>query len=376
MHNVSTRTKSKLSTTYSRLLVDNHITDIDPEFMRDYSAKEHTRIVASSGVESVMVYACCHNGNCYYPTKVGHIHANLGGKDIFGQTVEQFKQKGIIPTAYYTVCWHNDSAKNHPSWRFVDVLGRSNSGRYWLSCPNNPQYRQFAKDQLAEIAAYDVAGIFIDMSFWPGICVCDCCREKYRSRSGVEIPEVLDWTSPAWLDFQNAREVWIADFAKDLTAHIKSIKPQMLVTHQFAPVLLGWYLGMSKAFLDAVDYPSGDFYGGRDQHRLGAKIFESFTVQEPFEFMTSRCVNLYDHTSTKSDEEMFASAASTLAHGGVYFFIDAINPNGTLQESFYSRLGKVSAKLKPFKDKIAQAKRLCVYLRQWRLGCRCSTHCC
>lgn len=50
--------------------------------------------------------------------------------------------------------------------------------------------------------------------------------------------------------------------------------------------------------------------------------------------MTSRCVTLYDHTSVKSDDELFLHALTTLANGGAYFFIDAINPDGTLEESF------------------------------------------
>ena len=48
--------------------------------------------------------------------------------------------------------------------------------------------------------------------------------------------------------------------------------------------------------------------------------------------MTSRGVSLRDHTSAKSDEELLLSTITTLANGGAYLLIDAINPDGTLEE--------------------------------------------
>ncbi|HPS52396.1 MAG TPA: beta-galactosidase trimerization domain-containing protein, partial [Phycisphaerae bacterium] len=150
---------------------------------------------------------------------------------------------------------------------------------------------------------------------------------------------------------------WLAEFAQAITEHIKKVKPGITVTHQFSPVLAGWLLGQSAGIAAASDYPSGDFYGGKNQHRLGVKVFNAFRHNDmPLEFMTSRCVDLWDHTSMKSEEELFCSAVTTLAHGGAYFFIDAINPDGTLEPSVYERLGKVSALAKPFTDIIKKLR--------------------
>ena len=85
---------------YSRLLIDNHITDQLPHFMTKFDTREYVRMVRLSGMEASMVYACDHNGNCYYPTKAGHMHGNLHGRDIFGETVAGLKDAGIVPVAY------------------------------------------------------------------------------------------------------------------------------------------------------------------------------------------------------------------------------------------------------------------------------------
>lgn len=331
---------------FSRLLIDNHTTDLKEEFMSRFSASEYVRLVEMSGVEAAMVYACNHVGNCFYPTKVGHIHQGMKGHDCFGETIALLRQKGIAPIAYYTATYHNDCAKKLPHTRLIDNMGMDHLGRYYYTCPNQPDAVDFYKQQIAEILQYDIDGIFIDMTFWPSICCCDGCRRKF----GRPLPEVIDWSDPNWVAFQRFREDSMAEFAKDLTEFARSCKPGVTVVHQFSPVLHGWYLGQSAGIAEASDYTSGDFYGGNLQHRLGAKVFDAFTQQRPFEFMTSRCVSLRDHTSNKSPDEMLLNALTTLANGGAYFFIDAINPDGTLNAAFYERLGEFNRKLTPFRE--------------------------
>jgi hypothetical protein len=331
---------------YTRLLIDNHITEDDPLAMTRFDPQRYVALVKQAGVEASMVYACCHNGNCYYPTKVGHMHRNLKGRDIFGETVNLLRQEGIVPVAYYTSIYHNHSAKTHPAWRMQDARGRQHDKRYWWSCPNNHDYVEFTKAQIGEVIAYDVDGIFIDMTFWPVVCTCPNCREKYLAQSGLDIPAVVDWSDPHWVSFQRFREQSMVTFCDELAGFIKS-KKDMTVTFQNSPIIFGWALGQTPGIADACDYTSADFYGGKYQHVLGAKIMAAATKNQPFEYMTSRCVNLNDHTSMKSEAELRCEAATTLANGGAYFFIDAINPDGTLTDAVYQRLGRVSATLAP-----------------------------
>ncbi len=332
---------------YSRLLVDNHITDLNPEYMSEYSVDEYVRLVQLAGVESAMIYACDHNGNCYYPTKTGHIHANIKG-DIFGDAVSLLREKNIVPIAYYTAIYHNDCAKRFPQARIIDNVGADHDGRYHFTCPNQPEAEVFYQGQLREILQYPVEGLFIDMTFWPSVCCCNECRKAF----GEPLPETIDWNDPKWVRFQRFRERSMVSFAQRLTDFAKSVKPGISVAHQFSPVLHGWYLGQSSGIAAASDYASGDFYGGKLQQRFAVKAFDAYTTHPPFEFMTSRCVDLHDHTSGKSDDELFLSALTTLANGGAYLFIDAINPNGTLEESFYARLSKINRALAPFRNEV------------------------
>ncbi len=341
---------------YSRMLIDNHITDLDPRFMSRFDPSEYVRMIKLSGAESSMVYACDHNGNSYYPTKIGHMHTGLHGRDIFGETIRGLTDAGIVPLAYTTIIYHNWSAKHHESWQVHDPVGKTHAGRYHWSCPNNDEYVEYCKSELSEILAYPVEGIFIDMTFWPTVCCCQSCREKFSAVAGMEIPEIIDWTDSAWVRFQRWREDSLAEFAMKLTHHVRQIRPEITVTHQFSPVLHGWFLGASSGIAMASDYASGDFYGGGLQQRFGVKAFATYSKHQPYEFMTSRCTSLHDHTSTKSDDELYLHAMTTLANGGAYFFIDAINPDGTLNEHFYQRLHKISQKLEPFRREVARLR--------------------
>ena len=337
---------------YSRLLIDNHITDLREEYMSRFSPEEYVRLVKMSGVEASMVYACDHNGNCYFPSRIGHVHKGLNGRDIFGETTALLRKEGVSPIAYYTVTYHRDCAEQLPHTSVRSVTGSTRSGRYKFTCPNQRDAVEFYKREIAEVLTYDLDGIFLDMTFWPKVCCCEACSKKF----GRPIPETIDWDSPEWVAFQRFREESLAEFAQELTDFVRKTKPGISVTHQFSPVLHGWYMGQSTAIAEASDYSSGDFYGGKLQHRFGAKVFDAFTSHRPFEFMTSRCVNLYDHTSTKSDDELFFSALTSLASGGAYFFIDAINPDGTLHEPFYRRLQAINKRLRPYKEAVAEAR--------------------
>ena len=104
-----------------------------------------------------------------------------------------FAKKGIIPRAYYTVVYQRHAARGNPDWRVSQIEGAQSYRRSWYCCPNSLTYRDFAKAQIREICDYDIDALFIDMTFWPGICVCHNCRDRFLKESGREFPQTVDW---------------------------------------------------------------------------------------------------------------------------------------------------------------------------------------
>ena len=60
-----------------------------------------------------------------------------------------------------------------------------------------------------------------------------------------------------------------------------------------------------------------------------------------YEFHTSRCTDLKDHTTSKSASALAQQAAIALAHNGAFLFIDAIDPVGTLNPAVYETIGPI-----------------------------------
>ncbi len=334
----------------SRLLVDMHIPDWDPRMLARLDPDEYVRTVARGRSSAIMLYCNSHVGPTLYPSELSAAHARLSDRDFVGGVFKAAKRRKLAVIAYYSAVYNNAAFLDHPEWRITPDQGEApyRTSRYGTCCPNSP-YRDFASAQAAELCSrYDFDGIFFDMLFWPYTCYCRHCRKRFREEVGSNIPTVINWNDPAWMGYQRARERWMSELAGLLTATVRTARPGMTVTHQMSPVLHGWRTAMPYSLTEHCDYASGDFYGPPIHQSVVCKIFESISVRKPFEFMTSRCVNLWDHVTMKSAAEMEMQAFLAPAHSAAFMFIDAINPDGSLNPRVYDRIGQVFRQLKPY----------------------------
>ena len=87
-----------------------HIPGIGSEFDADAFADTFAR----AHVNSVTVFAKCHHGMCYYPTKTGTVHPGLkAGRDLLGEQIEALHKRGIRAPIYTTVVWEEDVARRY-----------------------------------------------------------------------------------------------------------------------------------------------------------------------------------------------------------------------------------------------------------------------
>jgi hypothetical protein len=344
---------------FRRNLVDMHIEDWDASFLSQFDANNYVAMLKKAHVQSAMLYANSHVGYCYWPTPVGRMHAGIKGRDILGELVGLCRQEGMDVILYYTLVYDNWAYDHHPSWRILDCEGKASrerrertlsSGRYGVCCPNSSGYREYVRGQLADLAKrYDFQGMFLDMTFWPLVCYCDSCRQRFAREVGGEMPATIDWDNARWVEFQYKREEWLSEFAHFATAALKTAKPEATVDHQFSTSLHDWVRGSTDAIADASDYCGGDFYGGFHQQSFICKLFYNLTRGRPFEYHTSRCYpSLLDHTTMKTKEMLEMHACIALAHYGAFLFIDAIDPVGTLNPKVYETLGEVFSKTKQY----------------------------
>jgi hypothetical protein len=341
---------------YRRNLVDMHIDDWDESFLSRLDPKTYVELLKKAQVQSAMVYANSHVGYCYWPSKTGEMHRGIGGRDVFGQITALCHKEGMDVVAYYTLIYNNWAYGHDPSWRIVDVKGRGSrersgrAARYGVCCPNSPGHRDFVERQLRELCtSYEFEGIFLDMTFWPAVCYCSWCRERFAREVDGEIPTTIDWRDPRWLTFQKKREEWLVEFAAFATGTVKSCNPDISVEHQSSVYTQNWMFGTTLGLAPHNDYLGGDFYGGFAQQSFICKLYDSVTPNKPAEFMTSRCYpGLVDHTTLKSKEMLELHTYLALAHNAAFLFIDAIDPAGTLNPKVYETMGQIFDKSKHY----------------------------
>lgn len=342
---------------YRRNLVDMHIEDWDEQFLSKFDPETYVDMLKLGNVKSAMIYANSHVGHCYWPTKTGHMHRGIKGRDVLGETFDLCHKAGIEVILYYSLIFNNWAHKKHPEWRVVGIDGEDSritrlgrASRYGVCCPNSPRYRKFVLAQIDEFCYnYDFEGVFFDMTFWPIVCYCPDCKKRYKEETSEELPETIDWNAPSWIKFQKKREQWIAEFAGLVTDAVKKHKPDVAVQHNSATVPLSWTLGVSELVTNHYDYCSGDFYGGVLQQSFICKLYYNLTPNMPFEYMTSFCYpGLNDHTATKPKELIECRGFLTIAHAGAFLVIDAIDPVGTLHERRYKILGDVFRKIQKY----------------------------
>lgn len=341
---------------YRRNLVDMHIEDWNKEFLSKFSPEDYLDNLRRAHIQATMIYLQSHAGHCYFPTKVGHMHSALNGReDMIKRLIDLCRADGIKVVGYYSLIYNTYEEDRHPEWRIITgsdgSSARQRGGRYGHCCPNNPEYRDFIVAQIREIADYfTLDGMFYDMTFWPGICRCTHCMDIYKKAGFNGLPEE-NWNDPDWRKLVDLRIKAMGEFAKFVTDATRRIMPRVSVEHNYANGVAGdtFENGATELINEQCDYTGGDLYGDLYNHSFTAKYYYGVTKNQPFEYMTCRCDRtLNAHTVTKTEEYLSTEVMLTAAHHGASFIIDAIDPAGTLDKRVYDRIGKVFERQLPY----------------------------
>ncbi len=336
-------------TAYRRAVVDMHIPDWDPAFLSEFDADQYVQRLVDARAQSIVAYAQSHVGLFNYPTKVGQQHRSLKGRDLVQEIIDRCHAHGIAVVIYVSLIFDRWAADNHPEWRMRtwDDQPMGEGGRHGLMCPNSP-YREYVRAFATEISqTFAFEGIRFDMTFWPGICYCRHCQERFAAEVGGELPRTVDWLDEKWVAFQRRREQWLVEFAAVATGAVRRHRPSATVEHQSSTFPLDWVFGVTAPLAGQNDFLQGDFYGDFLQGSFVRKLLEDLTPNRPFGFETSFAVDLGNHTTPKSEPLLEAKASAAIADNAAFIFIDGIDPIGTLNPLVYRRMGGIFDRLMP-----------------------------
>ncbi len=328
---------------WRRGVLDMHITEDNPRFMTQFDPQRFVDLMLEARLQSVVLYAHSHVGSCFYPSLIAPVHAGPDGRDIFGETVELCHANDIAVVGYMSLIYDTLTWRKRPDWRIThsDYLGHSNPGRYGVCCPNSP-YRDYAASLATELAAgYPLDGIRFDMTFWPGVCYCPHCRQRFMDEVGGELPTVIDWFDPRWTRFARKREEWLVEFAALCTDAVRAVDPAISVEHQSSTFAHPWRFGVTTPLAAQTDFLQGDFYGDILQGSFVRKLFHNLSPNRPGGFETSVSATLSNYTALKDEALLRCKAHAALADGCAFIFIDSVDPVGTINPLVYQRMGRI-----------------------------------
>ena len=106
---------------YRQIHLDFHTSEHIPAIGAEFDATDFVATLKAAHVDSITIFAKCHHGWSYYPTKIGYPHPQLGRPDLMGEMVAACAAADIDAPIYITVQWDERSAREHPEWRVVSA---------------------------------------------------------------------------------------------------------------------------------------------------------------------------------------------------------------------------------------------------------------
>ena len=336
-------------TSVMRNLVDMHIPNGEG-LLDKFDPKVYAENIKKSGADVAYVYGSNCLGLCFFPTKIGNKH-KAADRDIFGQTVAECKKLGLRVVGYLN-SWGTTVSDMHPDWDIVGVDGKSMRSwrRFGNPCPNS-DYGKYFTDLVYEFCSmYEFDGLWVDMvGMWMPACFCDACKKKYFEETGREIPTIIDWNNPEFVDYINFKGRSIADYGEKIREAALRANPSLSISLQAASIEVSVNNGLNDIkYYKQSDYVAGDFYTDRHGVNVISRMMYNLTENLPFEFMTTRCSRLRYHTMNKPFEDLELEAYSALMYNGAFLFIDAIDPSGEMNPLVYERMSRVGRNIRRY----------------------------
>jgi hypothetical protein len=337
---------TRINLPFRQVHLDFHTSPHIPEVGVDFDPEEFIRTLQSAHVNSVTVFAKCHHGYSYYPTKVGTPHPHLK-RDLLGEMIEAGHKAGIRVPIYTTVVWDELAWAEHPEWRQLLPDGRvaGPAGTPlkpgWKNLCMNTTYADYVIEQIEEVMhLYEVDGWFIDIvRYLTGPCVCATCLRQMQA-------EGVDPTDSRQLHaFAQAAE---RRFMARTSRAIRARDPSPSIFYN-ARLNIDWdpERGNRPEVQDLTHFeieslPGG--FWGYDHFPLSVRYFQTFGLD--LLAMTGRFHTMWgDFGGLRNRAALSFECFQALAHGAVISIGDQLHPRGRLDRAVYARIGEVYAEV-------------------------------
>jgi hypothetical protein len=325
--------------------LDFHTAPYIPDVGADFSPDEFMGTLQSAHINSITVFAKCHHGYSYYPTRVGIPHPNLTRPDLLGEMVKACKVAGVRVVAYVTAVWDELAWETHPEWRQVSTKGQYVGPAVtpfvpgWKNLCLNSGYAEYVTAQVREILdTYPVDGVFIDIvNQIGGPCACSTCKSQMQ----VQGVNPLDELSLNRFSLEAER-----NFMRKVTSTIRAHSSETQIFYnsrlriEWDPELGNQAELENFSHLEIESLPGG--FWGYSHFPLYVRYFQTFN--KPMIAMNGRFHTAWgDFGGLRNRAALEFECFQALAHGVGCSIGDQLHPSGKLDAVVYERIGDVYA---------------------------------
>jgi hypothetical protein len=350
---------------YRQIHLDFHTSEHIPGVGEHFDAADFVATLKQANVNAVTVFAKCHHGWSYYPTKIGRVHPNLTRPDLLGDMIKALKDADIESPVYITVQWDEQTAREHPEWRvfsaanrFIHELGADASSGKQLSpawhtlCLNHAPLRRLILDQAREVMSrYDIPGLFFDIVM-ANDCVCTACLDRMLANG-------LDPESAS--DRHTNDEAVLAQFRHETSAALLGEFPDLRVFYNAGHISKdGPARYKDYTHLELESLPTG----GWGYNHLPASARYAATLGLEYLSHTGKFhAGWGEFGGFKHSDALEYECAQMAALGSRCLVGDALHPSGAIDHYAYERIAPAYAriaKLEPFLEGARQVSEIAI----------------
>ena len=327
---------------------------------KSFSKENFQQMLKKAHVDSITVFAKCHHGMCYYPTKVGTMHPELDF-DLTGAMIESAHEIGVRAPVYITAGWSDLDAKMHPEWRAKRKDGKdsTNNPSYdldatddmprpdctWLDlCLNDSEYCKHIYEITEEICKRykELDGLFYDICFISAPCYCNECKKgmaKMRLDPENE-QDAFKYYEIKHIEFTDKCKAILHKYHKDGTIFFNS---------GGASTSMPQYHGCSTHF-EMENLPTGLYWGGYNALVVGAKYFTN-TGKATIGMTGKFHLEWGEFGGFKTKEALLYETSAMASYGVGASVGDQLHPLGEMDEQTYENIGYAYSyleKLEPY----------------------------
>ncbi len=316
---------------YRQVHLDFHTYGQIPNIGKNFSKENFQAALKEAGLDSITVFAKCHMGYTYYPSKIGTMHPHLDF-DLTKAMVEAAHEIGVRAPVYITAGINEANAAEHPEWHAKrDRDGNSRWSEFTLLCLSDGEWAQKVYAMAEEVCQkFDkLDGLFFDIVLVDRACYCDSCKAGMKAMG-------LDFNKDE--DAQKYYTIKRQAFMDKCRSILKRYHPDATIFFNSGGA--AWnrpeYHEYSTHF-EMEDLPTS--WGGYDRLPMRAKFFAR--SGKPYLAMTGKFhLNWGEFGGYKHPDALRYEICSMALYGAGCSIGDHMHPDGAMDPVTYRNIGK------------------------------------